>query len=162
MLNLGFITIDRERADQVPCCDGAPGTGTAPQASLGQLVGRIEHRLRRQIEQAIGLDGPNLDQWRVLELLADGDGHSMSEVAAHVMVPAPTLTKIVDRLVESALVFRRPDVRDRRRILVYLSARGRELHRRLAPEVQRIEGELAGQLGPDAPHLFHLLHRLAT
>jgi DNA-binding MarR family transcriptional regulator len=146
----------------VPRCDGTPGTGTAPPPSLGQLVGRVEHRLRREIERALGLDGPNLDQWRALDLLADGDGHSMSEIAAHVMVPAPTLTKIVDRLVESALVYRRPDERDRRRILVFLAERGRELHLRLAPEVQRIEGELAGQLGPDAPHLLRLLHRLAT
>jgi len=146
----------------VPRCDGPPSTSTAPPPSLGQLVGRVEHRLRREIEQALGLDGPNLDQWRALDLLADGDGHSMSEIAAHVMVPAPTLTKIVDRLVESALVYRRPDERDRRRILVFLSERGRELHRQLAPQVQRIEGELVGQLGQDAPHLMHLLHRLVT
>ena len=71
------------------------------------------------------MDGLNLEQWRTLDLLADGDGHSMTEIAGHVMVPAPTLTKIVDRLVESALVYRRPDERDRRRILVFLSDRGR-------------------------------------
>ena len=71
-------------------------------------------------------------------------------------------TKIVDRLVESALVFRRPDERDRRRVLVFLSDRGRELHRRLAPDVQQAEHELAATLGPDAHHLLVLLHRLAT
>ena len=65
-------------------------------------------------------------------------------------------------MVESELVFRHPDERDRRRILVFLSEHGRQIHLRLAPEVQRIEGELTGQLGPDAPHLLHLLHRLAT
>jgi len=146
----------------VPRSEGATGTDIAPLLSLGHLVGRIEHRLRREIERTLGLDGPNLDQWRALDLLADGDGHSMTEIAGHVMVPAPTLTKIVDRLVESALVYRRPDERDRRRILVFLSDHGRELHRRLAPEVQRIERELAAQVGPDAPQLLRLLHQLAT
>jgi MarR family transcriptional regulator, organic hydroperoxide resistance regulator len=146
----------------VPLSDGALGTDAAPQPSLGHLVGRIEHRLRQEMERTLGLNGLNLDQWRALDLLADGDGHSMTEIAGYVMVPAPTLTKIVDRLVESALVYRRPDERDRRRILVFLSERGRDLHRRLAPDVQRTEHELAAQLGTDAPQLLDLLHRLAT
>jgi DNA-binding MarR family transcriptional regulator len=143
----GVLSKDAAEADGVP--------------SLGHLVGRIEHRLRRRIEQAIGMDGLNLEQWRTLDLLADGNGHSMTEVAGHVMVPAPTLTKIVDRLVESALVYRRPDDRDRRRVLVLLSDRGREMHHRLGPDVRRAEQELAATLGPDAHHLLTLLHRLA-
>ncbi len=135
---------------------------TGPSApSLGQLVGRIEYRLRRRIEQSIGTDGLNLEQWRTLDLLADGDGHSMTEIAGHVMVPAPTLTKIVDRLVESAVVYRRPDERDRRRVLVFLSDHGRDMHGRLAPDVEQAEHELAASLGSDAPHLLSLLHRLS-
>lgn len=132
-----------------------------PATQLGLLVGRIEHRLRQGIERTLGADGPNLDQWRTLDLLSDGDGHSMSEIAAFVMVPAPTLTKIVDRLVESGLVCRHADERDRRRILVRLADRGRELHRRLAPAVARFEHDLAAELGADAPHLLRLLQRLA-
>jgi DNA-binding MarR family transcriptional regulator len=139
---------------------GALAATVAPSPSLGHLVGRIEYRLRRRIEQAIGTDGLNLEQWRTLDLLSDGDGHSMTEIAGHVMVPAPTLTKIVDRLVESAVVYRRPDERDRRRVLVFLSDHGRETHRRLAPDVEQAEQELAAALGPDAPHLMSLLHRL--
>jgi MarR family transcriptional regulator, organic hydroperoxide resistance regulator len=150
------------RSKKVTRSQGVLGADVTPMPSLGQLVGRIEHRLRRRIEQSIGMDGLNLEQWRTLDLLVDGDGHSMTEIAGHVMVPAPTLTKIVDRLVESALVFRRPDERDRRRVLVFLSDRGRELHRRLAPDVQQAEHELAATLGPDAHHLLVLLHRLAT
>jgi MarR family transcriptional regulator, organic hydroperoxide resistance regulator len=141
---------------------GVLAATVASSPSLGQLVGRIEHRLRRRIEQTIGMDGLNLEQWRTLDLLADGDGHSMTEIAGHVMVPAPTLTKIVDRLVESAVVYRRPDERDRRRVLVFLSDHGRGMHRRLAPDVEKAEHDLAAALGSDAPHLMNLLHRLAT
>lgn len=107
------------------------------------------------------MDGLNLEQWRTLDLLADGGGHSMTEIAEHVMVPAPTLTKIVDRLVDSTLVYRRADDRDRRRVMVLLSDRGRDLHHRLAPDVRRAEHELAATLGADAHHLLTLLHRLA-
>jgi MarR family transcriptional regulator, organic hydroperoxide resistance regulator len=146
----------------VPRSDGTLATDATPDLTLGNLVGRIEHRMRREIERTLGLGGPNLDQWRALDLLADGGGHSMTEIAGHVMVPAPTLTKIVDRLVESALVYRYPDECDRRRILVFLSERGRELHRRLAPEVEQTERELADRLGPEAAQLLRLLNRLAT
>ena len=122
----------------------------------------MEHRLRRRVEQILAGDGLALEQWRTLDLLSDGDGHSMTQIAGHVMVPAPTLTKIVDRLVESGLVYRRPDERDRRRVLVFLSEHGRETQLRLAPDVEHAEHEIAATLGSDAPRLMSLLHRLAT
>lgn len=139
------------------------GADRSPSAtSLGHAVCRTAHRVTREVERALGPDGPNVDQWRVLELLADGLGHPMSEIAAHAMVPAPTLTKIVDRLVDSALVYRRPDVVDRRRVLVQLSDRGRDLHFRLAPLVAEAEGRIAAQLGAaERAQLRLLLERLA-
>lgn len=128
-------------------------------ASLGILVGRIEHLLTRQIETALG--GPTLEQWRVLDLLADGEGHPMTEIAAHAMVPPPTLTKIVDRLIEAALVYRRPDETDRRRILVFLSERGQEEHSALAPRVAGVEQEFLDDLDEtDVAHLARLLEHL--
>jgi DNA-binding MarR family transcriptional regulator len=152
----------RRKVYNVARSQGALVATVAQAPSLGQLVGRIEHRLRRRIEQVVGMDGLNLEQWRTLDLLSDGDGHSMTEIAGYVMVPAPTLTKIVDRLVESAVVYRRPDERDRRRVLVFLSDHGREMHRRLAPDVENAEQELAAGLGADAAHLVSLLHRLTS
>jgi len=146
----------------VPRSQVVLGANPTSRPSLGHLVGRIEHRLRRRIEQILAMDGLNLEQWRTLDLLSDGNGHSMTEIAGHVMVPAPTLTKIVDRLVESALVYRRPDERDRRRVLVFLSEHGRATQMRLAPGVEQAEHEIAATLGPDAPRLMSLLHRLAT
>jgi DNA-binding MarR family transcriptional regulator len=96
----------------------------------------------------------------VLTLLADGAGHPMSEIAAHAMVPAPTLTKIVDRLVDRALVYRRPDDADRRRVLVFLSAHGRAEYGRLTPAVAEVGESLAAELGTDAGLLAGLLERL--
>lgn len=85
----------------------------------------------------------------------------MSEIAAHAMVPPPTLTKIVDRLVDRALVYRRPDEIDRRRVLVFLSEHGRHTHQRLIPAVAHADAVIAGELGEqDAPRLQELLERL--
>lgn len=130
--------------------------------SLGQLVARVGHRVSRQIELALGCGGPTLEQWRVLDLLSDGEGHPMTEIAAHAMVPAPTLTKIVDRLVDAALVYRRPDETDRRRVLVLLSEHGRTTHFALAPQVAAAERDFIDALDTtDVTHLVHVLTRLA-
>jgi DNA-binding MarR family transcriptional regulator len=130
--------------------------------SLGQLLARVENRVSSGIETVLSTAALSLDQWRILALLSDGRGYSMTEIAGRVMVPAPTLTKIVDRLVEAALVHRSVDAADRRRVLVLASRHGVELHARLAPEVARVESDVVAELdADDAAQLLRLLARLA-
>jgi len=78
-------------------------------AALSRLIGRVERHVSRRLEGVLAEDGLSLDQWRVLDVLADRRGHPMSEIAGHIMVPGPTLTKIVDRLVDTATVYRLVD-----------------------------------------------------
>ncbi|GEL20194.1 MarR family winged helix-turn-helix transcriptional regulator [Pseudonocardia asaccharolytica] len=142
----------------------SPGTVPLADAALGLLLHQVQHQMSRRIETVLreSTGAPTLDQWRVLELLADGAGHPMSEIAGYARVPAPTLTKIVDRLVGAALVYRRVDDADRRRVLVFLSEHGRRLHDRLAPEVTAAEQAVADELGTEqAAQLRGLLAQLA-
>jgi DNA-binding MarR family transcriptional regulator len=63
-------------------------------------------------------------QMKVLMLLsAIGEGR-MSDLAPHLGISLSTLSSLVDRLVESDLAVRRDDPRDRRNVLVSLSAAG--------------------------------------
>lgn len=128
--------------------------------AFGQLLHRLERAVSRRIESALAGEA-TLDQWRVLELLSDGAGHPMTEIATHVAVPAPTLTKIVDRMVDAGMVHRRADDADRRRVLVLLTDTGRELQLRLAVAVDRAERDVASALGDDAPAVRAMLERLA-
>jgi DNA-binding MarR family transcriptional regulator len=106
---------------------------------LAWLLSRVTHQITQRLWAALEAEGLTLGQWRVLGLLSDGAGHTMSEAADHAMLAAPTLTKAVDQLVATNLVYRRADRHDRRRVLIYLTARGRRLHARLA-------GKLTGSL----------------
>lgn len=129
--------------------------------SLLGLLARAEHRATRRLE--IALRGANLtaEQWRVLTLLADGAGHPMTEIAGYAMVPAPTLTKIVDRLIDRTLVHRRIDPADRRRVLVFLTGRGAEQYNELTSDVELVEREIVDLIGEtDAARLSELLSRL--
>lgn len=128
--------------------------------ALGQLLHRLDRAVSRRIDGALA-GAATVDQWRVLDLLADGTGRPMSEIAAHVGVPAPTLTKIVDRLVDGTLVHRRADEADRRRVLVLLTRDGAVLHDRLAGAVAAAEHEVIAALGEEADSVRALLQRLA-
>jgi DNA-binding MarR family transcriptional regulator len=128
---------------------------------LAHLLSQAERRVTERLSAALETEGLTLAQWRVLSLLSDGAGHPMTEAAAFAMLPAPTLTKVVDRMVSLNLVYRRPDLRDRRRVLIYSAARGRRLYQRLARDLGpavRVLGDMAD--GQDAAQLARLLLRI--
>ncbi|WFE53778.1 MarR family transcriptional regulator [Micromonospora sp. WMMD1155] len=109
-------------------------------ADLLRSLTRAERLLSRRLGAVLADDALTIEAWRVLCLLADGQGHPMSEVSAEASLPPGTLTKLVDHLVDRNLVFRRIDPMDRRRIRAYLTARGRREHERLE---QRVRASLA-------------------
>ena len=128
-------------------------------ADLLRSLTRAERLLSRRLGAVLAEDGLTIEAWRVLCLLADGQGHPMSEVSAEAFLPPGTLTKLVDQLVDRNLVFRRVDVLDRRRIRAYLTARGRREHERID---QQIRANLAEVGLRDATDLADLTDQLAT
>jgi DNA-binding MarR family transcriptional regulator len=126
------------------------------------MLGQLERRVSRRLEDVLAGDRLTVDQWRVLDLLSDGQGYPMSAIAAHIAVPGATLTKLADRLVDASLVYRLVGEVDRRRVLVHLSDRGREVHHRLRPRIERIESDFLGPLADSGVTLVELLDRLAA
>jgi DNA-binding MarR family transcriptional regulator len=112
-------------------------------------LAEAEQAVNRGLAESLGAEGVTVEQWRILRALSDGYGHSMGDLAAAVLMPHPTLTKAVDRLIEGALVYRRQDEVDRRRVAVYLADRGRDLVRRLDGQAiehhRRIEAAYGAQ-----------------
>ncbi|MEU4474561.1 MarR family transcriptional regulator [Micromonospora sp. NPDC023888] len=123
-------------------------------ADLLRSLTRAERLLSRRVGAVLADDALTIEAWRVLCLLADGQGHPMSEVAAEASLPPGTLTKLVDQLVDRNLVFRRIDPADRRRIRAYLTARGRREHDRLDQRVRASLAELG--VSPEAPLIQQL------
>jgi MarR family transcriptional regulator, organic hydroperoxide resistance regulator len=106
-------------------------TETGLRAHLSYLLSEAERHLNRRLAAVLAAEGVSVEQWRILRALSDGHGHSMTDLAEAVLMPHPTLTKAVDRLVDDALVYRRQDNADRRRVAVYLSDLGHDLLGRL-------------------------------
>lgn len=135
-------------------------TATGGAGPFNRVLAQAERQVARQLESVLAEDQLTVDRWRVLDLLADGEGHAMFAIATAIAVPGPSLTKIVDRLVDAALVYRLVDERDRRRVLAFASSHGIETHARLAPQVVQVERAILDTLGADADVLRQLLGQL--
>ncbi|MDF5754261.1 MarR family transcriptional regulator [Spongiactinospora sp. TRM90649] len=139
-----------------------PARATRGGFDLARLLTLAERRVVARITSALASAGGSVEEWRVTSLLADGEGHPMSEIAEHVLLAPPTLTKIVDRMVSDNLVYRRVDETDRRRVLVFLSERGVQAHRRLSEAVAGEQAEIEILFGAEETALLGpLLTRLS-
>lgn len=132
---------------------------TEPARDLAHQLSHTERLLSGWMSALLGSEHCTLEEWRVLKFLSDGQGHIMTEIAEFAMLPAPTLTKLMDRMVSAGLVYRRADDRDRRRVLAYLAEHGRALYERAAALLASAEAELAARLG-DTGDLTRWLTRL--
>ena len=110
--------------------------------SLVETLVLAQRRAVRGLAARLADDGCTLDQWRVLRALDDDEGHAMGELADSLQIAQPTLTRVVDGLVDSAWVYRRPSLEDRRRVAVHLSRQGRVRLARLDAVVQAHEDAL--------------------
>jgi len=124
---------------------------------LSQLLTLVERRVVARLNEVLDTAGCGVDEWRVLTLLADGHGHPMTEVAEYAMLPPPTLTKLIDRMVSANRVYRRVDDADRRRVLVLLTARGRAMHERLSAEIDAEWDRLGATVGREEMALLGVL-----
>jgi DNA-binding MarR family transcriptional regulator len=130
---------------------------------LVELLDRVERAVAASLVPATSAQGVSRDGWRVLLMLARGGGRSMGEIASHTALPAPTATRVVDRLVVDGLAYRQNDPVDRRRVLVHLAAGGRDVVERVCGSIERRVGTALGAVRtPERVQLARLLDDLAT
>ncbi len=113
---------------------------------LIHLISGMNRQMEKAIEARLKPSGVAIERYRVLAALDLKDGRSMGDLAAQVFVDLPTLTKIIDRMVANAEVYRSPDVNDRRRVLIFISERGQETFRTLRGLLQPNDETLIGSL----------------
>ena len=147
----------------------SPGPDSQTAAAVGvqrlaALLSRAERDLTLRIGAALDEEGCVVERWHALSLLADGCGHSMAELAEHGLLSPPTLTRLIDAMIADNLVYRKVDERDRRRVLVFATQRGRSVHRRIAARIERRRADiLPGAMSrEDLARLSELLYALTT
>ncbi len=114
--------------------------------------------------------GLSREQWRTLMLLDGGadpatgeaPGHTMGDIATRAGVPAPTATRMVDRLVSDGLAYRLSDPWDRRRVLVHISGEGHQLVERAAASLDATIGAATAGEPVGRLDVLDLLRRIAV
>lgn len=132
-------------------------TGVHRDLDLARLLTLVERRVVLRLAEALKAEGTTIDEWRVLTLLADGNGHPMTEIAEYASLPAPSLTKLVDRLVSQNLVLRRADDVDRRRVLVFAAERGTQALQRWNAAAEHEYDDIVTALGSEETALLRVL-----
>jgi DNA-binding MarR family transcriptional regulator len=128
---------------------------------LPELIRGVNRRFEQMLEAELKPRSMSLHQYRVLESLTEADGLAMGDLATRLFVDGPMLTRIIDRMVESAQVYRAPDPHDRRRVLIFLSQRGAAQFRDIGPFIKSIQQDVLDRLGAsDAAALTNLLSEL--
>jgi len=82
---------------------------------------------------------------------------SAKEVGERTSLEPEKVTRAVDRLVARGLVTRRADSEDRRRVVLSLAVRGKEVFRRSEEIRNAIEREFLDALQPREKEMFHSL-----
>jgi DNA-binding MarR family transcriptional regulator len=128
---------------------------------LAYLLARASHLISAEFHVVVRRTRLPVMQWRVLATLADGQVSSIGEVAAIILVPQSTLTRVAARMVAAGLLLRADDAQDRRITRIRLSAKGVKLAARLVAQARAHEAAVVGSLGAeDAATLKRILRRL--
>jgi len=107
-----------------------------------------------------GTFGITRREWRILALLAQGDGLMSSELAGRAQLDRARTSRAVTVLAAKQLVSRNPRPGDRRSVMLSLTPAGRALFDALFPQVAAINRSLLGAL--DDAELERLDTALAT
>jgi MarR family transcriptional regulator, organic hydroperoxide resistance regulator len=128
---------------------------------LAYLLARASHLVSRQFHAQLKPRGMPVPVWRVLSTLSDGDGLPVTELAKITLFKQPTLTKVIDRMSKQGLVERRASERDRRKVLVFITPKGRALVGDLLVRAKQHERDvLAGHSDSEVERLKGALHTL--
>ena len=118
-----------------------------------------------EFHEQVRARGIRVPEWRVLACLADRDGQMVTQVAAIALLEQSRLTKTIDQMAAKGLVRRRGDMKDRRRVRVFLTAAGRRIAGELVAAARAHEAGILAQLAPGEPEVLkavlkriHALH----
>ncbi|MEM7375948.1 MAG: flavin reductase [Pseudomonadota bacterium] len=145
--------------DAVPLADPVDPAAPFSDRYSAALLGRASAVLNGDFATRLP-DGLKAVHWRVLACLGDG-ALTVNALAEQVVVKQPTLTRILDAMVERGLVAREPDPADRRRVVIAATTEGAEIGAALRTGALEHENEtFAPWSSADRAQLVRLLGAL--
>ena len=125
------------------------------------LVTKLAWQLNADLVEKLRQEGINLARWRILAVLAMGDGITISEIIDRAMMQQSALSRVLMSMEEEDYVRRVPRRDDGRYVDVFLTERGRALFHSLDSVVRQRQGRLLQGFSPeDTETAFTLVRRM--
>ena len=109
-------------------------------AKLSAYMGRMEEEAKEQYN----FKELTLTQMHYLEMISELENPNLTELAAAMKLTKPTITVLVDKLIEKELVYKIQSDADRRSTHLHLTERGKLInqmheyaHRRMVEEIEK-------------------------
>jgi MarR family transcriptional regulator, organic hydroperoxide resistance regulator len=129
---------------------------------LPHLIARLAYQLNADLIGKLRREGINVTRWRILAVLAMGDGITINEIIDRAMVQQSALSRALMRMEKENYVRRVMRREDARCVEVYLTDKGRALFNSLNIVVRRREQRLLDGFSPRAvAEAFTVMRRLS-
>jgi MarR family transcriptional regulator, organic hydroperoxide resistance regulator len=129
---------------------------------LPHLIARLAYQLNADLIEKLRREGINVTRWRILAVLAMGDGITINEIIDRAMVQQSALSRALMRMEKENYVRRVLRREDARCVEVYLTEKGRSLFNALNIVVRRREQRLLEGFTSSATEAaFSLIRRLS-
>lgn len=116
---------------------------------LDYLLAAASDRIGMRLSQCLRKRGVPVEFWRILSCLQDRQGLTMGDLAEQALLSLPTATRLVDKMVSEALVYRVPSPDDRRKVLVFRSDKGRDLWTQIKADADDLNRQIVETLGEE-------------
>jgi len=138
-----------------------PGEAVSFEGFLPYQVARLAYLLNLDLVEKLRHEGINIARWRILAVLAMGDGITISEIIDRAMMEQSALSRVLMTMEEEEYVRRVSGREDARYVEVFLTEKGRALFNALDPVVRRRQNRLLKDFSPqETEAAFALLRRL--
>jgi len=134
-----------------------PGDQPFYEEYLPFLLARAGHQVAGGFHRQLRQHDLSMLSWRVLAALSSRDGWTLGELCTASLAKQPTISKLIDRLVQQGMVARRSHPSDARRVLLTLTDEGRAA---IAPVLQDASAFNLSLLADYPPEELTALKRL--
>ncbi|MEJ1964682.1 MAG: MarR family transcriptional regulator [Gammaproteobacteria bacterium] len=128
---------------------------------LPHLLARLAYRLHNDLVEKLRHEGINVTRWRILAVLAMGDGITVNEIIDRAMMEQSALSRTLMKMEAEHYVRRVSSRDDARYVQVFLTDSGRALFDKLYVVVVRRQKQLLkGFSAAETQAAFELVRRL--
>ncbi|MFC9552869.1 MarR family winged helix-turn-helix transcriptional regulator [Rhodococcus sp. NPDC056960] len=152
----------------IPLPDGAAGSGEG--WALTAVITRLRRALRSSVREDFAWESLPMAQVEFLQRLSAESGLRIVELARKHRMATNTVSALIQQMVETGLVVRSPDPRDRRAVRVDVTDAGRTRlnawmganERRISEAFDRLDANHRAAIGAAIPALAQLAELLDT